>query len=78
MSTKRGEGAADEFELKWHCMVCGRPSEPCAPLTICERCKDSPQAEIMRQKHKAWFWKERADHLSDLLDATEIYAGEVA
>ncbi len=65
---------ADAGEAKWPCMVCGRPTEPCCPLTICERCKDSPQAEVVRLNHRVWFWKERANHLSDTLDATEIYA----
>lgn len=57
----------------FQCMVCGKPTEPCAPLTICEDCKNKPEAEIVRLRHKAWFWQQRADHQSDEIDALEIY-----
>lgn len=37
------------------CMVCGAEAHPCAPLTFCEKCRNTKEAEAIRQRHREWF-----------------------
>ncbi len=37
------------------CMVCGKPAQPCAPLTFCDECKHTKKADEIRKRHEEWF-----------------------
>lgn len=62
----------------WPCMVCGKPAPACAPLTICSECKHTDKAEIVRLRHKAWFWERRAKYQEMEIEAVEIYLAEAS
>jgi hypothetical protein len=38
-------------------MVCGGPAQPCAPLTFCDKCRGTPEAEAIRQRHSEFIEK---------------------
>ena len=42
---------------KIKCMVCGGPAWPCAPLTFCDKCRCTPEAEKIRQRHSEFIEK---------------------
>jgi hypothetical protein len=37
------------------CLVCGKPARRCAPLTFCDDCKHTKEADEIRRQHKEWF-----------------------
>ena len=44
-----------EGEEEMSCMVCGKPARCCAPLTFCDECKHTKEADEIRREHKEWF-----------------------
>ena len=44
-----------KLKIDGKCMVCGAFTELRVPLTFCDKCRHSPEADKIRAEHKRWF-----------------------
>jgi len=42
---------SQEKQFMGKCMVCGEPAPMCCPLTFCDKCKKSKEADEVRKRH---------------------------
>ena len=54
--------------MSYPCMVCGKPTTLCVPLTFCDECKDSKRAEIIRERHREYIRQAIASRKAPLDD----------